>query len=31
MTLALRHAGPDDYDVTHDAEIVGRTYRMKAD
>jgi hypothetical protein len=27
MTLALRSAGPDDYDVIHDGEIVGRIYR----
>ena len=31
MTLALRGAAPDDYDVSHDGEIVGRIYRMKAD
>ena len=31
MTLALRRAGPDDYDVTETDEIVGRIYRMKAD
>ena len=31
MTLALRRTGPDDYNVIHDAEIVGRIYRMKAD
>ena len=31
MTHALRRAGPDDYDVIHDGEIVGRIYRMKAD
>jgi hypothetical protein len=31
MTRALRRTGPDDYDVIHDDEIVGRIYRMKAD
>ena len=31
MTLALRCAGLDDYDVTQDGEIVGRIYRMNAD
>jgi hypothetical protein len=31
MTLALRRAAPDDYDVTQNGEIVGRIYRMKAD
>jgi hypothetical protein len=31
MTLALRRAGPDDYDVIHDGETVGRIYRMKAE
>ena len=31
MTLALRRGGPDDYDVIHDGETVGRIYRMKAD
>ena len=31
MTLALRRTGPDDFDVIHDGEIVGRIYRMKAD
>jgi hypothetical protein len=31
MTLVLRRAAPDDYDVTQDGEIVGRIYRMKAD
>jgi hypothetical protein len=30
MTLALRRAGLDDYDVTQDGEIVGRIYRMQA-
>ena len=29
MTLALRRAGPDDYDVIHGGETVGRIYRMK--
>jgi hypothetical protein len=27
----LRRGGPDDYDVIHDGETVGRIYRMKAD
>jgi hypothetical protein len=27
MTLALRRAAQDDYDVMHDGEIVGRIYR----
>ena len=31
MTLVLRRAAPDDYDVIHEGEIVGRIYRMKAD
>jgi hypothetical protein len=31
MTLALRRAATDDYDVTQAGEIVGRIYRMKAD
>jgi hypothetical protein len=31
MTLALRRAGLDDYDVTQDGEIVGRIYRMGVD
>jgi hypothetical protein len=31
MTLALHRRGPDDYDVIHDGETVGRIYRMKAD
>ena len=31
MSLPLRHAGLDDYDVIQDGEIVGRIYRMKAD
>jgi hypothetical protein len=31
MTLALRRTGPDDYDVIHDGETVGRIYRMKAE
>jgi hypothetical protein len=31
MTLALRRAAPDDYDVIQEGEIVGRIYRMKAD
>ena len=31
MTLALHRGGPDDYDVIHDGETVGRIYRMKAD
>jgi hypothetical protein len=31
MTLALRRTGPDDYDVIHDDETVGRIYRMNAD
>jgi len=31
MTLALRRAAPDDYDVMQDGEIIGRIYRMKAD
>ena len=31
MTLALRRAAPDDYDVTRDGEIVGRICRMKGD
>jgi hypothetical protein len=31
MTLALRRAGLDDYDVIHDGEIVGRIYRMIGD
>ena len=31
LTLALRRTGPDDFDVIHDGEIVGRIYRMKAD
>ena len=31
MTLALRRAGPDDYDVIQAGETVGRLYRMKAD
>jgi hypothetical protein len=31
VTLALRRSAPDDYDVTHAGEIVGRIYRMKAD
>ena len=31
MTVALHRGGPDDYDVIHDGEIVGRIYRMKAD
>jgi hypothetical protein len=31
VILALRRTGPDDYDVIHDGEIVGRIYRMKAD
>jgi hypothetical protein len=31
VTLALRRAAPDDYDVMQDDEIVGRIYRMKAD
>jgi len=30
MTLALHRGGPDDYDVIHDGETVGRIYRMKA-
>jgi hypothetical protein len=30
MTLALRRGGPDDYDVIHDGETVGRIYRIKA-
>ena len=31
MTLAIRRAGLDDYDVIHDGEIVGRIYRMIGD
>ena len=31
MSLALRRAATDDFDVIHDGEIVGRIYRMKAD
>jgi hypothetical protein len=31
VTLALRRAAPDDYDVIQEGEIVGRIYRMKAD
>ena len=31
MTLALRRAAPDDYNVMRDDEIVGRVYRMKTD
>ena len=31
MTLALHRGGPDDYDVIHDGETVGRIYRVKAD
>jgi hypothetical protein len=31
MTLALRRAAPDDYDVIQVDEIVGRIYRMNAD
>jgi glucose/arabinose dehydrogenase len=31
MTLALRRAAPDDYDVIQAGEIAGRIYRMKAD
>jgi hypothetical protein len=31
MTLALRRAAPDDYDVIQAGEIVGRIYGMKAD
>jgi hypothetical protein len=31
MPLALRRAAPDDYDVIHDGEIVGRISRMRAD
>ena len=31
MTLALRRAAPEDYDVIQEGEIVGRIYRMKAD
>jgi hypothetical protein len=27
VTLALRRAAPDDYDVIQDGEIVGRIYR----
>jgi hypothetical protein len=29
--VALRRIQPDDYEVIHDGEIVGRIYRMKAD
>jgi len=28
MTLALKRVQPDDYDVIHDGEIIGRIYRM---
>ena len=28
MTLALKRVQPDDYDVFHDGEIIGRIYRM---
>jgi hypothetical protein len=28
MTFALKRIQPDDYDVTHDGEIIGRIYRM---
>jgi hypothetical protein len=28
MTLVLKRVQPDDYDVIHDGEIVGRIYRM---
>ena len=31
MTVALRRAAPDDYDVVLAGEIVGRICRMKAD
>ena len=31
MTLAFHRGGPDDYDVIHDGETVGRIYRMKGD
>jgi hypothetical protein len=31
VTLALRRASPDDYDVIQDGEIVGRIYRMRAE
>jgi hypothetical protein len=31
MTLALRRADPDDYDVMQEGEIVGRIYRTSAD
>jgi hypothetical protein len=30
VTLALRRAGLDDFDVLHDGEIVGRIYRMSS-
>jgi hypothetical protein len=30
VTLVLRRAAPDDYDVIHDGETVGRISRMKA-
>ena len=28
MTVALKRVQPDDYDVIHDGEIIGRIYRM---
>ena len=28
MTLALKRILPNDYDVIHDGEIIGRIYRM---
>jgi hypothetical protein len=31
MTLALRRAGPGDYDAIQDGEIFGCIYRIKAD